>query len=102
SLNRIKDATENIAGQTPPNWKQTFTYDRYGNRNFDEANTTQPASFANPDVTNPTISTSNNRFASGQGYSYDLSGNTTVDALDRTYVYDADNKQVEVLENSVS
>lgn len=102
SLNRLKDATENIAGQTPPNWKQTFTYDRYGNRNFDEANTTQPASFANPDVTNPTISATNNRFASGQGYSYDLSGNTTADALDRTYIYDAENKQVEVLEDSVS
>ncbi|HMJ08557.1 MAG TPA: hypothetical protein VK468_06110 [Pyrinomonadaceae bacterium] len=35
SLNRINDATENITGVTPPSWKQTFTYDRYGNRNFD-------------------------------------------------------------------
>jgi len=105
SLNRINDAVENITpvgGSSSQAWKQAFTYDRYGNRNFDEANTTQPASFANPDVTNPTVDAANNRFASGQGYSYDLSGNTTADALDRTYIYDAENKQVEVLENSVS
>ncbi|MBX3282035.1 MAG: RHS repeat-associated core domain-containing protein [Acidobacteria bacterium] len=101
SLNRISQAAENITGQTPPNWKQTFIYDRYGNRRFDEANTTMPSSFANQAISNPTISTVNNRFAPGQGYSYDLSGNTTVDALGRTYTYDAENKQVEVIENSV-
>jgi RHS repeat-associated protein len=38
SLNRIKQATEMIPNQ--PGWQQTFVYDRYGNRNFDEANTT--------------------------------------------------------------
>ena len=38
TLNRIKDATENITpngGSSSQSWKQTFTYDRYGNRNFD-------------------------------------------------------------------
>jgi len=36
SLNRIDDATETISSQT---WRQDFSYDRYGNRNFVEANT---------------------------------------------------------------
>jgi RHS repeat-associated protein len=99
SLNRLKDATENITpngGSQTQSWKQTFTFDRYGNRNFDQANTTRPASFANPNVTNPTIDPSNNRFASGQGYSYDSSGNTTAVAEGRAFVYDAENKQVSV------
>jgi RHS repeat-associated protein len=51
---------------------------------------------------NPTISTANNRFDSGQGYSYDSSGNTAADAEGRTFVYDAENKQVEVIESSVT
>jgi hypothetical protein len=38
SLNRIHDAAETISNAQT--WKQSFTYDRYGNRNFDEANTT--------------------------------------------------------------
>ncbi|MGQ0540692.1 MAG: RHS repeat domain-containing protein [Blastocatellia bacterium] len=108
SLNRLKSADEKPFGwtecTTDPTkcWKQTFTFDRYGNRNFDEGNTTQPASFGDPEITNPTISTTNNRFSSGQGYSYDSSGNTTQDALGRTFVYDADNKQIEVIENNVT
>ncbi|PYS98628.1 MAG: hypothetical protein DMF63_15235, partial [Acidobacteria bacterium] len=41
SLNRLSSAVEtNNSTQT---WKQTFTYDRYGNRRFDEVNTTVPA-----------------------------------------------------------
>ena len=42
-LNRLEDATENVTptgGSASQSWKQTFSYDRYGNRNFDEANTT--------------------------------------------------------------
>ncbi len=37
-----------------------------------------------------------NRFNSGQGYAYDLSGNTISDAEGRTYIYDAENKQKQV------
>lgn len=37
SLNRLKDATETISSNQT--WKQTFTYDCYGNRNFDERET---------------------------------------------------------------
>jgi hypothetical protein len=42
------------------------------------------------------------RLDSGQGYSYDSSGNTTADAEGRTFVYDAENTQAEVIESSVS
>ncbi len=38
----------------------------------------------------------NNRFNSGQGYTYDLSGNTVSDAEGRAYIYDAENKQKQV------
>ena len=93
SLNRIKDAKEMIS--TTQTWKQTFTYDRYGNRRFDQANTTFPTSFANPNITNPTIDTANNRFTTGQGYTYDLSGNLLTDAEGKSFFYDAENKQKE-------
>ena len=55
SLNRLKDAKEMIG--TTQTWKQTFTFDRYGNRNFDTTNnntTTLPANCVVA-VCNPTI-----------------------------------------------
>lgn len=107
SLNRLLSADEKPYGWTSTNctgdptkcWKQTFTYDRYGNRRFDETNTTMPTSFASPAITNPTISTTNNRLSSS-GYTYDNSGNLTANAGGRTYVYDAENKQVEAKNSS--
>jgi len=73
-----------------------FAFDRYGNRRFDEANTTMPASFSNQALTNPVFDASNNRMAAGQGWSYDAAGNTIGDPEGRTFFYDAENKQVEV------
>ncbi|HMM81493.1 MAG TPA: RHS repeat-associated core domain-containing protein [Pyrinomonadaceae bacterium] len=96
SLNRLQDATENVTptgGSASQSWKQSFTFDRYGNRNFDEANTTMPSSFSNPAVSDPTISASTNRITSS-GWTYDSSGNTTADAGGQTFVYDAENKMV--------
>lgn len=49
---------------------------------------------------NPTIDSANNRFTSGQGYSYDSSGNVTADAQGRSFVYDAENKQTSVSNQS--
>jgi len=89
SLNRLKSATETISTQT---WKQTFLYDRYGNRNFDAANTTTLGTCAT-NVCNPTVNVSNNRFTTGQGYTYDLAGNLITDAQGRSFAYDAENKQ---------
>ena len=98
SLNRLKSAEETIPNQT--GWKQTFQYDRYGNRTFDEANTTTlpkncGGAVCSNDipVVNPTIDTSKNRLV---GYTYDASGNTTKDAQSRKFTYDAENKQTKV------
>ncbi|MGI8640758.1 MAG: RHS repeat domain-containing protein, partial [Pyrinomonadaceae bacterium] len=70
-------------------------YDRYGNRNFDTNNTTTLGSCSQMQC-NPTVDVSNNRFTTGQGYTYDLAGNVITDAEGRTFVYDAENKQKEV------
>ena len=99
-LNRLSTATE--MRNSTQTWKQAFKFDRYGNRNFvttSGATTTLPSGF-DPDIYNPTVSGTNNRFASGQGYSYDSSGNTTADAEGRTFVYDAENKQISVSDGS--
>ncbi len=93
SLNRIDDSTETIS--STQTWRQDFTYDRYGNRNFNQTNTTMPSSFASPAITNPAISTTNKRITSS-GYNYDASGNTTFDASLRKFTYDAENKQTKV------
>lgn len=110
SLNRIKIASENLtpSGQSAyQSWQQTFTYDRYGNRNFDEANTTTlpkncgtspnfTVCTADKKVLNPSISTTNNRLSTNDDYAFDNAGNTTQDAQGRTFIYDAENKQIEV------
>jgi RHS repeat-associated protein len=104
ALNRIYDAKENIDGNPTANWKQTFDYDRYGNRRFNELNTTtitknctsgSNAVVCAADVAavNPTINQTNNRL---DGYTFDTAGNTKIDALGRSFIYDAENKQTEV------
>jgi RHS repeat-associated protein len=93
SLNRLSAATE--TSNSSQTWKQTFTYDRYGNRRFDEANTTMPSSFANQAVSDPTVSTTTNRLTSS-GYSYDNAGNTTASANGQSFIYDGENKQIQV------
>lgn len=68
-LNRVATAEE--TQNSSQTWMQTFTYDRYGNRNFNTtsgATTTLPSGF-DPDIYNPTISPPIVRFASGQGLS---------------------------------
>ncbi|MFN0278972.1 MAG: RHS repeat domain-containing protein [Pyrinomonadaceae bacterium] len=92
SLNRVKSAVENTDLQEGT-WQQTFDYDRYGNRRFDQSNTTMPLSFANLPVTNPSISPNDNRITS-VGWNYDAAGNTLTDAGGQSYVYDGENKQV--------
>ena len=87
SLNRLKSAVENITpngGSQSMSWEQTFDFDRYGNRNFDEANT----SFTGFDelcasgsalceelrkVLNPAVNQSDNRLSSSDGYVFDNS-----------------------------
>jgi hypothetical protein len=61
SLNRLKSATETQNNQQT--WKQTFTFDRYGNRRFDTSsnNTTTLASGCATAICNPEINATNNR-----------------------------------------
>ena len=97
SLNRLKSAQETSSGNQT--WKQTFVYDRYGNRQFDAANTTTLGSCSTAQC-NPAVDAANNRFTSGQGYTYDLSGNLITDANGRSFIYDGENKQKEVKDAS--
>ena len=93
SLNRLKEATEMIG--TIQTWKQTFLYDRYGNRNFDTTanrTTTIPTGCAVA-VCNPSVDPANNKLV---GYQFDNSGNSKVDANGQVFIYDSENKQVEV------
>jgi len=100
SLNWLKSAVENVTphgGSAVQSWRQSFTFDRYGNRRFDFANgnTTFPDPNCPEAICNPTISTANNRLTS-TGWQYDAAGNTTADPEGRTFIYDAENKQTEV------
>ncbi len=92
SLNRIESAVETVSGNQT--WKQTFSYDRYGNRRFDAAGTTTLGTCPQA-VCNPAISTSNNRLAPGQNYMYDAAGSVTRDAAGQRFGYDAENHQKE-------
>jgi hypothetical protein len=73
SLNRIKSTTETVSSSQT--WKQTFIYDRYGNRTFDTTSgaTTTLGSCAQV-IGNPAANTVNNRFSSSF-YQYDAAGN---------------------------
>jgi RHS repeat-associated protein len=97
-LNRLKSATEMNApngGSQSQSWKQTYLFDRFGNRRFDTTTgaTTTIAGGCSTAVCNPTFDLSNNRFAGSQGYGYDSAGNVTQDAEGKQFVYDGENKQ---------
>ncbi len=103
SLNRLQSAIETNQGNATTIWKETFSYDRYGNRSFDELNTTtiqlgcttgtqNPNGVCNKDVVNPRFK-SDNRFDDGQTYEYDPAGNLTKDANGKSFAYDAENHQ---------
>ena len=116
ALNRLKDAAETIAGSQT--WKQTFTYDRYGNRNFDEGGTSgnyltttltrncatstyNPNGICDKKKTNPNFAASN-RIVQDQDndlqndYQFDTAGNTIRDASNKKFTYDGENKQTKV------
>jgi RHS repeat-associated protein len=97
-LNRLQSATETAAGNSTPTWKQSFTYDRYGNRRFDAANTTTLP--ANNAVYNPQIDANTNKFLVSEGYNYDAEGNLTSNPESQLFQYNAENKQVQVQNTS--
>ncbi len=91
-LNRLKSATETVNGSQT--WKQTFLYDRFGNRRFDAANTTTLPQ--NNGVYNPQIDASTNKFLVSEGYNYDAEGNLTSNPENQLFAYDANNRQTQV------
>jgi RHS repeat-associated protein len=103
NLNRVGRVQEFNSNDTLL-WKQTYVYDRYGNRTIDYDNTTN--GIPRPQFT---VSTSTNRLGvpSGQSgaMSYDSVGNLTMDTYSGSTVsrvYDAENKMTsETTYNSV-
>jgi RHS repeat-associated protein len=108
SLNRIHDAEEKISGTTK--WKQTFKYDRFGNRRFDTTNTGDTTTLGTcpQEQCNPLINTSDNRMQENQDgdseleYDYDENGALTKDATGKRFGYDAESHQKEFFSASNS
>ena len=98
-LSRITEARETFGtgGAAPQTWKQTFGYDRYGNRtSFTQDIGGQQLQINN--LTLPTIDANTNRFAANQGYVFDKNGNLKNDPVNgnRQFAFNGDNKQSEV------
>ena len=92
-LDRIIDAREtNNGNQT---WRQTFGYDRYGNRTS-LAENLLGQNIPIDGLTLPEVDPMTNRFREEQGYGYDAVGNLTTDATGREFVFNGENKQIEV------
>jgi RHS repeat-associated protein len=101
-LNRLTEAKENNRTVTgTQNWKQNFSYDKFGNRTgFSQiVGSTQ---LVLDSVTSPSVDPNTNRFASGQGYSYDNNGNLTQDAENRGFTFNGDDRQTEVRDLTIS
>jgi RHS repeat-associated protein len=78
-----------------PTWNQQFGYDRYGNRiALSQQINGQPV--PNDNLTLPQVDPATNRFQANQGYSYDAAGNLTGDPQGRGFIFNGDNKQVEI------
>jgi RHS repeat-associated protein len=98
-LNRITSASEMVS--TTQTWKQEFSYDRYGNKNFvtGTGHTTTlgscPAAVCNPAFPTATATPNRNRFDDSQNYSYDHNGSITQNAAGERFHYDAENHQKE-------
>lgn len=95
ALYRLTEAKEVTGTNTNPNWTQTFGYDVYGNR----TSLSQNIGGVTYNTT-PAVSSSTNRFSSS-GFTYDANGNVTADvdavtSQGRSFVFNADNKQVEI------
>jgi RHS repeat-associated protein len=99
ALSRIVEAKENNGSYNgTQNWKQTFDYDRFGNRtNFTQVVGTQQLAINNQTL--PSIDATSNRFNLNQGYVFDKNGNITEDNVNgqiRKFTFNAENKQTEI------
>jgi RHS repeat-associated protein len=104
ALNRLESAEE-LNGSTQV-WKQSYQYDRYGNRTIDtglDQNSNKKTSDNVKPVLasdNPTLNLSTNQININQGYGYEGAGNLISvpnrndPAKSYQYEYDAENRQV--------
>lgn len=97
ALYRLTEAKEwTGTNNSNPNWMQVFGYDAYGNR----TSFNQSGSGVSTITATPSVSASTNRLTTG-GFTYDKNGNITADidpvnSQARTFVFNGDNKQIEV------
>ena len=97
ALYRLTEAKE--TANSVQNWKQEFGYDRYGNRtSYNKFLGTSAQTLTAKEK--PTIQASNNRFNSGQGYSYDKAGNILSNFEGWQFTFNGDNKQTEVKDSA--
>jgi RHS repeat-associated protein len=100
ALDRLTEAKETNGTSATENWKQTFGYDRFGNRTgFSQQINNQALTINNQTL--PSINADTNRFNLNQGFEYDKSGNVIKDinrvtGLQRSFTFNAENKQVHV------
>lgn len=99
AINRLTEARE-LAPNNAQNWKQTFGYDRFGNRTgFSQQINNQELAINSQTL--PSVNPDTNRFNLNQGFEYDKSGNVIKDidrvtGLQRSFTFNAENKQVHV------
>jgi RHS repeat-associated protein len=95
ALNRLQSASETVNNQQI--WKEVFIYDRYGNRRFDSGQTTTFTNLSEK-IRNPLINTTDNRIKKDQDgdnltdYEHDGNGNVVLDAENKRFIYDAENR----------
>jgi RHS repeat-associated protein len=100
ALDRLTEAKETNGTSATENWKQTFGYDRFGNRtNFSQQINNQALTINSQTL--PSVDADTNRFNLNQGFEYDKSGNVIKDidrvtGLQRSFTFNAENKQVHV------
>lgn len=92
AISRLTEAKEKTGSTT--NWQQTFGYDIFGNRTS-LSQSINGGSIPNTNINHPTIDPSNNRFTTGQGYTFDANGNLIQDAEGRSFTFDGNDKQTE-------
>jgi RHS repeat-associated protein len=86
-LNRITQAQEN----TPASWAESFQYDRYGNMWVPPTGCVGITLSQLTPQSSGGIDTNTNHLTASL---YDRAGNQSVDALNRTFGYDAENRQI--------
>lgn len=102
SVNRLVDAVEtNGVTQT---WKQTFDYDRFGNR-IEFYQKIGNLELVLNNRNHPSVDANTNKFLTSESYTYDKNGNITSDPTNggnnsRSFTFSGENKQTEVRDAS--